>query len=178
MYVIYCKPSCICKCLHDLFFSLQSWWSSSIYKSEEKQDIHSEARNWVSRSRNLGHEKCQGNKAPWTHDLPVIYVQGKSALKEDIRFLVLFHFNSFTANVADRRRHSRLPTSPIGDFEAPLQPCLKSLIFRHSVVVLIKVLTLMTPIWDNNEMILKVKTEKVRFPGMLKLHMAICPYLG
>ena len=25
--------------------------------------------------------------------------------------------NSFTANVADRRRHIRLPTSPIGDLD-------------------------------------------------------------
>ena len=29
-------------------------------------------------------------------------------------------FNSFTANVADRRRHSRLPTSPIGDLDPSL----------------------------------------------------------
>ena len=27
----------------------------------------------------------------------------------------MVHINSFAANVADRRRHSRLPTSPIGD---------------------------------------------------------------
>ena len=27
------------------------------------------------------------------------------------------HFNSFTANVADRGRHSRLPASPIGDLD-------------------------------------------------------------
>ena len=25
--------------------------------------------------------------------------------------------NSFAANVADRRRHSRLPTSPVGDLD-------------------------------------------------------------
>ena len=38
-------------------------------------------------------------------------------LKQIHFFIEMFTFNSFAANVADRRRHSRLPTSPIGDLD-------------------------------------------------------------
>ena len=44
---------------------------------------------------------------------PCIYTQGPNK-----RYCPAY-FNSFAANVADRRRHSRLPTSPIGDLDPP-----------------------------------------------------------
>ena len=47
-------------------------------------------------------------------DLSVLNFAPKKYRKGKDRALL---FNSFTANVADRRRHSRLPTSPIGDFD-------------------------------------------------------------
>ena len=42
--------------------------------------------------------------------------------------------NSFTANVADRRRQSRLPTSPIGDFEPLPKPYLSPFVYGHYAV--------------------------------------------
>ena len=43
-------------------------------------------------------------------------------------------FNSFTANVADRRRHRRLPTSPNGDLDPLPLPCLSPFVYIHYVV--------------------------------------------
>ena len=42
--------------------------------------------------------------------------------------------NSFTANVADRRRHSRLPTSPIVDFDPLQKPYLSPFVHWDYVV--------------------------------------------
>ena len=42
--------------------------------------------------------------------------------------------NSFTANIADQRRHSRLPTSPIGDLDPLLLPYSSPFVYRHHVV--------------------------------------------
>ena len=54
------------------------------------------------------------------------------------RYHVIFFFfwciNSFAANVADRRRHSRMPTSPIGDLDSVPRPSLSPFVYRHYAV--------------------------------------------
>ena len=74
----------------------------------------------------------------------------------------MMYFNSFAANVADRRRHSRLPTSPIGDVDTVPFILLKVPVLRHSVVPKI-ILILIIQLWDISERILKFKVETLRF---------------
>ena len=57
----------------------------------------------------------------------------RTHMKGQIR-LWIYDINSFTANVADRRRHSRLPTSPTGDLNLLPLPYSNSFISRHYVV--------------------------------------------
>ena len=70
--------------------------------------------------------------------------------------------NSFAANVADRRRHSRLPTSPIGDLDTLPFILLKVRFFSYSVVPKIFLISIVQ-ILDISERLLKIKVEKLRF---------------
>ena len=83
-----------CTCM--LLFQL--WWLPSLYQTEKEQDIHLEARVWLSGARHLGHKKSKGYKTSRTYDLSAIYVQGKC-------FLIDKGIgNVFLFNVGSRRK--------------------------------------------------------------------------
>ena len=48
-----------------------------IHAAEETQDVHSEAREWVSGARHLGDEKPQRNQISRTHAVSAVHLKGE-----------------------------------------------------------------------------------------------------